>query len=124
MSSFVSGRQLVSNNNKVSDKKDEKDETELLKEFNIEWNFIPPGSQWRDPAERSIKSIKQILKSIDFLNSKIVLTISEYNLLFSEICEILNRRPISASMNKDNIDFICPNSLMMGRNSKFQPIIS
>ena len=125
MSSFISGSKLVKEN---KDNIDEKDETELLKEFNtnynINWKFIPAGSQWRDPAERTIKSIKQIFKSIDFLNNKIVLTISEYNLLFSEICEILNRRPISAKMNDDDIDFICPNSLMLGRTSKFQPIIS
>merc|ERR1712198_309668 len=86
-----------------------------------------PRTVLSDPMSSFIsgsKLVKQIFKSIDFLNNKIVLTISEYNLLFSEICEILNRRPISAKMNDDDIDFICPNSLMLGRTSKFQPIIS
>merc|ERR1711879_129707 len=46
----------------------------------------------------------------------------EYLLLFSTICEILNRRPISSYVQDDEIHIISPNHLMMGRHTKCVPM--
>ena len=124
MSSFISGSKLLTEDN-VNDVNDIKIDVKILESFNISWNFIPPGSQWRDPAERSVKSIKNLMASLftNLTNSNCLpLTISEYHLLFSEIAEILNRRPIEGKIFDDSIDFITPNSLLLGRTSKYQPI--
>ena len=94
----------------------------LMKEFNIKWELIPPGSQWRDPAERAIKSIKTMMKSVFNTDKDMpVLTIGEYLCLFAEISELLNRRPIEAMVYEDKLKFICPNDLLLGRTSKDQP---
>ena len=124
MSSFISGSKLLTEEN-VNEINDPKIDKVILESFNISWNFIPPGSQWRDPAERSIKSIKSLMASLftNLTNSNCLpLTISEYHLLFSEIAEILNRRPIEGQIYEDSINFITPNSLLLGRTSKYQPI--
>ena len=52
-----------------------------------------------------------------------VLTIGEYWCLFSEISEILNRRPTEAIMHEGTLRFICPNDLLLGRTTKHQPVI-
>ena len=109
-----------------SDENEDSDEVEkhLKKEFNVEWKLIPPGSQWRDPAERAIKSVKNMMKSVFNTDKEIpVLTIGEYWCLFSEISEILNRRPTEGIMYDGTLRFICPNDLLLGRTSKDQPII-
>ena len=89
--------------------------------FGVKWTIIPPGSQWRDPAERTIKSIKEMMKSV-FNTDKDppVLTLGEYYSLFSEISEILNRRPIQGKLDEDDVTFISPNDLLLGRTSKDQ----
>ena len=95
---------------------------QLEEQFNLEWTFIPPGSQWRDPAERSIKSIKQMLDSVFcFEKDKPVLTLNEYWCVFSEISEMLNRRPIQGAVFEGSLRMICPNDLILGRTSKDQP---
>ena len=95
----------------------------VSKRFNLTWNLIPPGSQWRDPAERAIRSIKTMMRSVFNTDKELpVLTIGEYWCLFSEISEILNRRPIEASVSESTLSFICPNDLLLGRTSKYQPV--
>ena len=122
MSAFISGAKAVG--------KEESAETnidaladELQSAFNVEWTFIPPGSQWRDPAERAIKSIKQMMDSVfSCEKDKPVLTLNEYWCLFSEISEMLNRRPIQGAVFEDSLRMICPNDLILGRTSKEQPV--
>ena len=127
MKTFISGSKLVGTDEsqaEPSEEAQEKSEFEdmLEREYNIDWEFIPPGSQWRDPAERSIKSLKVMMQTIfNSEHNKKVLTLNEYWCLFSECAEILNRRPIQGHMNEDTINFICPNQLLLGRTSKDQP---
>ena len=94
----------------------------LKRKYNIDWTFIPAGSQWRDPAERSIKSLKTMMQTIfNTEHNKSVLTINEYWSIFSQCSEILNRRPIQGYMHEDTLKFICPNQLLLGRTSKEAP---
>ena len=91
--------------------------------FGVQWTFIPPGSQWRDPAERAIKSIKQMMDSVfSCEKGKPVLTLNEYWCLFSEISEMLNRRPIQGAIFEGTVSLISPNQLILGRTSKDQPV--
>ena len=95
----------------------------VSKRFNLKWNLLPPGSQWRDPAERAIKSIKIMMKSVFNTDKELpVLTMGEYWCLFAEISEILNRRPIEAKVGESDLSFICPNDLIIGRGTKYQPL--
>ena len=127
MTTFISGSKLVGSDasqTEQSEENQEKSEFEeiLEREYNIDWEFIPPGSQWRDPAERSIKSLKVMMQTIfNSEHNKKVLTLNEYWCLFSECAEILNRRPIQGYMHEDTLKFICPNQLILGRTSKDQP---
>ena len=129
MTAFISGSKLVGTDTQTQPQTFEATSSEnefealLQKEFNIKWEFIPPGSQWRDPAERSIKSLKEMMSTIfNSEHNKKVLTLNEYWCIFSECAEILNRRPIQGFMDNDTLTFICPNQLILGRTSKHQPI--
>ena len=128
MTTFISGSKLVGADPEpaeTSNSEFEKSDFEniLEREYNIEWDFIPPGSQWRDPAERSIKSLKEMMQTIfNSEHNKKVLTLNEYWCIFSECAEILNRRPIQGFIDNDTLSFICPNQLILGRTSKYQPI--
>ena len=122
MSTFISGdwtEKLVST-------EEESEFEDLLKrKYNIKWVFIPPGSQWRDPAERSIKSLKEMMQTIfNTEHNKSVLTINEYWSIFSQCAEILNRRPIQGYMDDETLKFICPNQLILGRTAKEAPAYS
>ena len=92
--------------------------------FHVDWKFIPSASQWRDPVERVIQTIGRMLKSIQHHNKNIPLTLNEYYLLFSNISEIMNRQPLKAYIENEEIKFISANSLMMGRGSKDPPALS
>ena len=94
---------------------------ELQSTFNVDWKFIPAASQHRDPAEAQIKCIKSMMKCISSHGEQPVLSLNEYWLLFSNMAEILNRRPISAYIEEGQVKFICPNNLNMGRSSKDPP---
>ena len=96
----------------------------LCREFNVDWRFIPAASQWRDPAERLVKSIKGLFKSLFVHENAPVLTLNEFWGLFRDISEILNRRPITAYVKEDTVTFITPNSLLIGRPSKDPPAFS
>ena len=50
------------------------------------------------------------------------LTLNEYWCIFSDVCEILNRRPIQGVMSEDMLQFVCPNQLLFGRSSKDPPL--
>ena len=128
MSTFISGAKIVGpdvNNPKPDEPEDPKQsefETTLQRKYEINWDFIPPGSQWRDPAERSIKSLKTMMQTIfNTEHNKSVLTINEYWSIFSQCSEILNRRPIQGFIHDDTLKFICPNQLLLGRTSKEAP---
>ena len=92
--------------------------------FHVDWKFIPSASQWRDPVERQIKTIRRMLKSIQHHNQSPVLTLNEYYLLFSNISEIMNRQPMKAYLENDEIKFISPNTLLIGRGSKDPPALT
>ena len=121
MKAFIkAATSLDSSQSQELEENDEKGfEVEIEKQFGVKWSIIPPASQWRDPAERSIKSIKEMMKSV-FNTDKDppILSVGEYFSLFSEISEILNRRPIQGTVNQDDLTFICPNDLLIGRTSK------
>ena len=92
--------------------------------FHVDWKFIPSASQWRDPVERTIRTISGMLKSINTHNNNVPLTLNEYYLLFSNISEIMNRQPLKAYIEDEEIKFISANSLMMGRGCKDPPALS
>ena len=124
MTTFISGAKVVGTESENVDTPIEESDFEstLQRKFNIDWEFIPPGSQWRDPAERSIKSLKGMMQTIfNTEHNKTVLTINEYWSIFSQCSEILNRRPIQGYVQDDTINFICPNQLLLGRTSKDAP---
>ena len=123
MSAFVSGAKAVNKEDGLADALTEGLADELANIYNVDWIFIPPGSQWRDPAERAIKSIKQMMDSVFSCGKdKPVLTLNEYWCLFTEISELLNRRPIQGAVFEDSLRMICPNDLLLGRTSKDQPV--
>ena len=124
MTTFISGAKVVGGEapNINEDAESSDFEATLQRKFNISWKFIPPGSQWRDPAERSIKSLKEMMQTIfNTEHNKTVLTINEYWSIFTQCSEILNRRPIQGYMHEDTLKFICPNQLLLGRTSKDPP---
>ena len=128
MSSFIAGAKVVGMDADVEigdipeDFEGSDFEATLERKYNIDWTFIPAGSQWRDPAERSIKSLKSMMQTIfNTEHNKAVLTINEYWSIFSQCSEILNRRPIQGYMHDDTLKFICPNQLLLGRTSKEAP---
>lgn len=120
MTSFISGAKVVGDATIGEEPSDFEDA--LQRKYNIEWTFIPPGSQWRDPAERAIKSLKEMMQTIfNTEHNKPVLTINEYWSIFTQCSEILNRRPISGAIQDDTLQFISPNQLLLGRTSKDPP---
>ena len=128
MSSFIAGAKVVGMDIDVeigdipADFEESDFEATLERKYNIDWTFIPPGSQWRDPAERSVKSLKTMMQTIfNTEHNKAVLTINEYWSIFSQCSEILNRRPIQGVMHDDTLKFICPNQLLLGKTSKEAP---
>ena len=56
-----------------------------------------------------------------FEKDKPVLTLNEYWCVFSEISEMLNRRPIQGAVFETSLRMISPNDLILGRTSKDQP---
>ena len=122
MTTFISGAKVVGTEEIVENLDKSEFEATLKRKYNIDWTFIPAGSQWRDPAERSIKSLKTMMQSIfNTEHNKAVLTINEYWSIFAQCSEILNRRPIQGYMQDDTLKFICPNQLLLGRTSKEAP---
>ena len=128
MTSFIAGAKVLEAEDLDGETEEETPDEEsdfeenLERKYNIEWTFIPPGSQWRDPAERSIKSLKTMMQTIfNTEHNKPVLTINEYWNIFSQCSEILNRRPIQGYMDQQTIKFITPNQLLLGRTSKEAP---
>ena len=99
----------------------EEDYEYVFRDMNIEWKFIPAASQWKNPAEAGVKSVKAMTRFLTHHKSAPVLTAGEYWLLFRNISEILNRRPLSASVHDDMITFTCVNDLLMGRPSRHVP---
>ena len=123
MSAFIAGAKVVAEAGDLQVQGDGSEfEDTLRRKYNIEWNFIPPGSQWRDPAERSIKSLKGMMQTVfNTEHNKSVLTINEYWSIFSQCAEILNRRPIQGYLDDGTIKFICPNQLLLGKTAKEAP---
>ena len=125
MTAFVSGAKSLEKQSSLENEVQEGSiQLQLEEQFNLEWTFIPPGSQWRDPAERAIKSIKSMMDAVfSCEKGNPVLTLNEYWCLFSEISEMLNRRPIQGAVFQDSLRMICPNDLILGRTSKEQPVL-
>ena len=95
-----------------------KDYTDIFDSMSIQWSFIPPGSQHRNPCESLIKSLKQLTKHLEHHDRAPVLTAGELTLLCANIEEILNRRPLTACVDGDDMVIISPNHLIMGRGSR------
>ena len=130
MSSFLAGAKSIGktiedeiDEDAKPDKRKFNFEENLTHAYNIDWKFILPGSQFRDPAERSVKSVKELMYSIfNSEHNRPCLTLNEYWCIFSDVCEILNRRPIQGVMSEDMLQFVCPNQLLFGRSSKDPPL--
>ena len=93
--------------------------TNLFSSLNIRWKLCPPQSQFRTGAAESIvKAVKLITRYLGNHEIPPALTPGEINLLFANISEILNRRPIASRVDGDRVEILCPNQLLMGRPSK------
>ena len=115
MSAFKSGAKELKVN------LDDEDYESVFRDMNIDWKFIPAGSQWKNPAEAGVKNVKAMTRFLTHHKSAPTLTAGEYWLLFRNISEILNRRPLCASVQDDMVSFICVNDLLMGRPSRHVP---
>ena len=112
MSAFISAAKECGQDSAV------KDYTDIFDSMSIEWSFIPPGSQHRNPSESLVKSLKQLTKHLEHHNRAPVLTAGEFTLLCANVEEILNRRPLTACVDGDDMVIISPNHLIMGRGSR------
>ena len=130
MSSFLAGAKSIGKSQEIEidengkpDKNKFKFEEDLTMAYGIDWKFILPGSQFRDPAERSVKSVKTLMYTVfNTEHNRPNLTLNEYWSLFADISEILNRRPIQGTLSEDTIQFVSPNLLLLGRTSKDPPM--
>ena len=95
------------------------DYTSLFSGMNIAWKLIPPGSQHRNGSVESIvKRIKLMTHFLTIHESSPILSPMEIQLLFANIGELLNRRPIASRIDGDSITILSPNSLLLGRSSR------
>ena len=99
------------------------DYSSIFENLNIEWNFIPPGAQHRNgTCERIVRSVKQMLKFLSAHKDSPTLTAGELWLLSRSCSEILNRRPLSATVADGEVSIISPNDLILGRPSRHMVI--
>ena len=117
MSAFVSAAKELDSEINLSDY------SSIFENLNIEWNFIPPGAQHRNgTCERIVRSVKQMLKFLSAHKDSPTLTAGELWLLSRSCSEILNRRPLSATVADGEVNIISPNDLILGRPSRHMMI--
>lgn len=89
---------------------------------NIKFKECPVGGHnWNGVAERSIKSIKEVLTTV-FKGRKF--SPIEFETALSYACNELNSMPLclgSKYTNLDDLDLITPSRLLLGRNNQRQP---
>ena len=85
----------------------------------IDWQFIPGNSQHENGgAEIMVKLSKGVMSALMQELGAHILTLNELNTVVLEVTNIVNSRPIGIKPNLDtDSQFLCPNSLLLGRNS-------
>ena len=85
----------------------------------IDWQFIMASSQHQNGgAEIMVKLVKGVKESLLRQLGEHILSLDELNTVLAETASIVNSRPIGIKPNKDtDSEFLCPNSLLLGRNS-------
>ena len=65
-----------------------------------------------------VKLVKGVKESLLRQLGEHILSLDELNTVLAETASIVNSRPIGIKPNKDtDSEFLCPNSLLLGRNS-------
>ena len=88
---------------------------------NIEWKFVPAEAQHQNGLSESL--IKSVKRSIDHVIGLNVLSFSELQLMFFEIANVINSRPIGIVPGADPEcpTALTPNDLLLGRSSNEVP---
>ena len=88
-------------------------------EKGLEWRTIMPSSQHQNGAsEILVKLVKGIIKSLLRVLGETKLSLNEMNTVMLEVSNLVNQRPIGIKPNaRSASDFLCPNSLLLGRCS-------
>ena len=88
---------------------------EDMQELGTKWDFIPPGSQWRNgQAERAIAMAKHTLLQV--VSKFETLSFTELDAVLLRVAAILNERPLDARLyDEDTFHPVCPRDLLLGR---------
>ena len=93
--------------------------TSVFTGMGIDWKILPPGSQWKNGLSESVvKQVKRLTRFLGYHETAPALTPLEYQLLFSNIKELLNRRPIGYTVEDGTVTILSPNSFLFGRPSR------
>ena len=85
-----------------------------------EWRFHPPDAPHANGAVESM--VKLVKKALRISVGSTVLSFSEIQTAFFEAAELVNERPLGIRGRDDgNLDYICPNQLLLGRSSPIVP---
>lgn len=86
----------------------------------ITWEIVPADSQHKNGLSESL--IKSVKRSIAHVIGENVLSFSELQLMFYEIANIINTRPIGLTHGEDpEATHLTPNDLILGRSSNEAP---
>ena len=65
-----------------------------------------------------VKLVKGVMKTLVYQLGNQVLTLNELNTVLHETSNLVNSRPLGIKPNSDtSSEFLCPNSLLLGRNA-------
>ena len=116
------GSQLIGASKELSQWRQGWDIEQLVRfgaEKGLEWRTIMPSSQHQNGAsEILVKLVKGIIKSLLRVLGETKLSLNEMNTVMLEVSNLVNQRPIGIKPNaRSASDFLCPNSLLLGRCS-------
>ena len=88
---------------------------------NIDWKFVPAEGQHQNGLSESL--IKSVKRSIEHVIGQNTLSFSEMQLMFFEIANVINSRPIGTVPGNDPEcpTPLTPNDLLLGRSSNEVP---
>ena len=116
------GSQLVGAANELKSWRKGWSESELVQfgaKNGINWQFVMASSQHQTGGvEIMVKLVKGVMKTLVYQLGNQVLTLNELNTVLHETSNLVNSRPLGIKPNSDtSSEFLCPNSLLLGRNA-------
>ena len=88
----------------------------------MQWSFNRTSdAPWLNGACESL--IRSIKRSLQRAIGDAVLTFSEFQTVLYEVAAVINRRPIGIKPGNtiEYGSYLCPNDLLLGRNSRYAP---